>query len=211
MKKSDFFSLVDRHVTPLVRAAGWTLVGPEGLFVRDDADIIMSFQVQGRFLALTSPDQPLTLRASIFLTSRTINNANLSLVGEKPVKSAGKHARMAFGFRFKFPKADVETAEAVWEVAGTQLADRATARADEIRQIYGSINAIKHFFEDVYEREGKNGFVEPLMCIRMLQGDYQGALQIIHEARPKVLTLDQDRSIWGYAARYANAALTQRH
>ena len=211
MKKADFFGLVERHVAPIARSGGWTPVGTEGFFVRDGADIVMSFQVQGRFLALSSPEQPVTLRASISLTSRTINNANLALLGEKPVKSAGRQARLAFGCRFRFPNADIEAAEASWEVAGPDLAERCMARADEIQQRYGSVDAIKHFFEETYAREGKDGFVEPLMCIRMLEGDYHGALQIIHEARPKLLDLEHDRSIWGYAARHAEKALKQKH
>ena len=211
MKKADFFGLVARHVTPPAQAGGWISVGAEGLFVHDEADIIMSFQVQGRFLALSGPKQPVTLRASIFLTSRTINNANLALLGEKPMKNAGRQAKLAFGCRFHFPGAEVKAAAADWEVAGTDLAERSMTRANEIRQRYGSVDAIKHFFEEIYAREGKDGFVEPLMCILMLEGDYHGALQIIHEARPKLLDLEHDRSIWGYAARHADRVLRQRH
>ena len=208
MRKADFHRLVAMHVAPAAWACGWT-PRTEDFFVRDGADIVMSFWARARYAALSGSDQRVVLRASLSLSSRTINNFNLLLTGAKPVRSASLQARLAFGCRLHFADADIEAAEADWGIAGPDLARRCTARADQIQQRYGSLGAIKRFFEEVYAREGKTGFIEPLMCIRMLEGDY-GALQIIHDVQPR-LDLERDRSIWGYAARHAEKALKQRH
>ena len=200
MKKAEFFEMVGRVIEPVATAHSW-VPGREGLFVRDEGDFILDFEVPYK-----KDTQTIGFTADVSITSRKLNDSNLAFSLQKPVKSAKTQARLAMGCPLYKLSVRVSVESSSWDAAGAELVKKCTEEAKKIKEKYGSIEKIKEFYVDLYKKDPQSASVQILMCINMMQGNYEEALAFITKAKPNLI-LDKDYSIWGYAARHARKIL----
>ena len=203
MKKAEFFEMVGRVIEPAATTHSWA-PGREGLFVRDEGDFILTFAVPYK-----KDTQAIGFTANVSITSRKLNDSNLTFSQQKPVKSAKTQARLALGCPLHKLSVQVSVEGSSWEAAGAELVKKCTEEAKKIREKYGSIEKIKEFYEDLYKKEPQSTPVQALMCINMMQGNYEEALTFIAKVK-RPLPLDKDYTIWGYAERHARKMLDTR-
>jgi hypothetical protein len=208
MTMAEFFEMVERVVGPAAAARGWMSSG-EGLFIRDEGDILLDFRVSGAFRSLERDTRNVTLRARVSITSRRLNNSNLFIAQQRPVKSAKKLVTHAMGCPLSQLSVVITVDNSSWSDAGAELVGKCTEEADRIRGKYGSVEKIKEYYENLYRSGDERTDRQVLMCIDMLLGNYEEALKLISEARPNLI-VDKDYTIWGYAARYARKMLATR-
>jgi hypothetical protein len=223
MRKAEFFKMVEYVVGPAAIARGW-VPGREGLFVRDEGDIILGFQVGGPFRTLDRDSLKVALAARMSITSRRLNDSNLAFSQQRPVKSAKTHVRLAMGCSFyelsrvAFQMENAAAGERIavegsgWSAVGAALAEKCTDEADKIMEKYGSIEKIREFYEDLYRNGDQAGARHVLMCINMMLDNYEEALKYISEARRNLNLFppDEDYTIWGYAERHARKMLNAK-
>ncbi len=208
MKKAEFFDRVERVVGPVATGRGWVSAGG-GLFIRDEGDVILDFQVGGPFRTLER-DLNVTLGARVSITSRRLNDSNLAFSQQKPVKSAKKQVMLAMGCHLGQLSTAITLESSNWSNVGAGLAKKCTEEAEKIREKYGSVEKMREYYESLYGNGDERTDRQVLMCIDMMLGNYENALKLISEARPNLI-LDADYTLWGYAARYARKMLAARN
>jgi len=204
MTKAEFFDMVERMVGPAAIARGWVSSG-DGLFIRDEGDVLFDFQVSGAFRELER-DSKVALGARVSITSRRLNNANLAFSQQKPVKSAKKQVMLAMGCQLSQLSVSITVENSDWSDAGTELAEKCTEEAEKIQEKYGSVEKMREYYANLYRNGDERTDRQVLMCFDMMLGDYEDALKLISEARPNLI-VDRDYTLWGYAARYARKML----
>src|SRR6266700_7167229 len=148
MTKAEFFDTVERVVGPGASALGWVSCR-DGLFISDEGNVILDFQVLGPFRSLEC-DSNAALGARVSITSRRLNDSNLVFSRQKPVKSAKKQVMLAMGCQLAQLSAEITIENSNWNDVGAELAKRCTEEAERIREKFGSIEKMREHYENLY-------------------------------------------------------------